>query len=147
MTMKELPDYIPDPKAYARWLNGRALAHVKRDKARGHTQATPAAYRVAIHQAVLDSGGRDFYTGEMLDWKLCGTYNNELSKAGRHGYKAGFNMMPTVDHHEASATVASFKICAWRTNDSKHDLSQEAFLDLCRRVVAYADRERSQTTA
>jgi hypothetical protein len=90
---------------------------------------------------VLASGGRDFYTGEMLDWKLCGTYNNAESKAGRHGYKARFNMMPTVDHHEASAKVASFKICAWRTNDSKHDLTQEAFIELCRKVVAHADRK------
>lgn len=137
----DLPAFIPDPAAYARWLNGRALAHVKRDKARGHTQATPAAYRAAIHQAVLESEGRDFYTGEPLRWDLCSTYNNAESKAGRHGYKATFNLMPTVDHHEASATVASFKICAWRTNDSKHDLSQSDFIELCRKVVAHADAQ------
>ena len=76
MSKKVLPPFITDAMAYSRWLKGRALAHVKRDKARGHTQANPAAYRAVIHQAVLDSEGRDFYTGEMLDWSPCSTYNN-----------------------------------------------------------------------
>jgi hypothetical protein len=45
---------------------------------------------------------------------------------------------PTVDHVEASASAASFKICAWRTNDAKNDLTVEGFLALCARVLAHA---------
>lgn len=140
MVVTNLPDFIQDPSAYMRWLKGRARAHAKRDRGRNILDADEKAYREAIHHAVIESEGRDFYTGEMLDWHLCGTYDNAESKLGRHHYKAKFNLMPTVDHHEASSKVASFKICAWRTNDSKHDLSQGAFIDLCRKVAAYADR-------
>lgn len=139
MLLTDLPSFILDAKAYKKWLIGRARAHVKRDRARHIEQANETTYRTAIHAAVLASQGRDCYTGEMLDWHLCGTYDNAESKLGRHAYKARFNLMPTVDHHEAAATVASFKICAWRTNDSKHDLTQEAFIELCRKVVAHAD--------
>jgi hypothetical protein len=139
MDLINLPEYISDPKAYAKWLKGRAHAHAKRDSGRGILGADELAYRAAIHRAVIESQGRDYYTGEMLDWHLCGTYNNAESKVGRHQYKAKYNLMPTVDHYEASSTVASFKICAWRTNDSKHDMSQEAFIDLCRKVTAHAD--------
>lgn len=140
MILTNLPDFIHDPKAYARWLKGRARAHVKRDRARDILSADERTYREAIHQAVIESHGRDYYTDEMLDWNLCVTYNNAESRLGRHHYKAKFDLMPTVDHHEASSKVACFKICAWRTNDSKHALSQDAFIDLCRKVAAHADR-------
>lgn len=54
---------------YNRWLERKAAAHVKRDKGRGHTTANVKDYREAIHEAVLDSGGKDVYTGEDLAWK------------------------------------------------------------------------------
>ena len=123
--------------AYERWLLRKAAAHVKRDRKRGHTCAD-AAYRNAIHQAVVLSGGNDAYTGEKLDWSLISTYDNDASKLGRHAYKAGFALLPTVDHVASDATSASFNICGWRTNDAKHDLSVDSFLDLCRSVLEHA---------
>ena len=95
-------------------------------------------YKEAIHAAVIASLGRDAYTGEELDWSLISTYKNEDSKEGRHAYKAGFALLPTVDHHAADAVAADFRICAWRTNDAKNDLSVTAFIELCRRVVQHA---------
>src|SRR5690606_25390272 len=92
----------------------------------------------AIHGAVLLSAGRDAYTGEELRWDLISTYNNEDSRKGRHAYKAGFALLPTVDHLSASATEASFRICSWRTNDAKNDLSVDAFVRLCKKVLAQA---------
>lgn len=121
---------------YERWLHRKASAHVRRDRERGHT-CTPATYKEAIHAAVLASSGRDHYTGEQLDWSLISTYKNEDSQAGRHAYKLGFALLPTVDHVSASATEASFKICAWRTNDAKNDLSVQEFVALCRRVLEH----------
>lgn len=121
---------------YERWLNRKALAHVKRDRLRGRT-CTRATYKEAIHAAVLASDGKDHYTGEPLDWSLIGTYTNDDSQTGRHAYKLGFALLPTVDHVSASATEASFKICAWRTNDAKHDLSVPDFVALCRRVLEH----------
>jgi hypothetical protein len=84
------------------------------------------------------SEGRDAYTGERLDWTLLSKYNNEESKAGRHGYKSGFALLPTVDHVSAGATEANFRICGWRTNDAKNDLSLEAFIELCQKVLSHA---------
>ena len=94
-------------------------------------------YRRLIHEAVLASNGRDFYTGEELHWHLIGTYSNAASSDGTHAYKKSLGLLPSVDHHEAAATIAVFKICAWRTNDAKHDLSTDEFIDLSRRVLEH----------
>jgi hypothetical protein len=134
-------------EAYERWLDRKAIAHVKRDRARGRDgdNVSRPLYKEAIHAAVLLSNGRDCYTGELLEWHLISKYDNDSSKAGRHQYKAKFALLPSVDHLDAGASEASFRICAWRTNDAKNDLTVEAFVDLCKRVVAFA--ERSADTA
>lgn len=125
-------------EAYEKWLSRKAAAHVKRDRKRGQSGTTQSLYKEAIHAAVILSEGKDAYTGESLDWTLISKYDNEESKKGRHGYKAGFALLPTVDHVNAGATEASFRICSWRTNDAKHDLSIEDFLSLCKKVLIHA---------
>ncbi len=127
---------MTNQEAYSRWLLRKAAAHAKRDRARGH-DCTISAYKDAIHQAVVVSNGRDAYTGEPLEWGLISTYDNDASKNGKHHYKATFALLPTVDHVEASAKTASFKVCAWRTNDAKNDLSHESFVELCKRVLEH----------
>ncbi|MFA5939703.1 MAG: hypothetical protein WC809_10155 [Sinimarinibacterium sp.] len=124
-------------ESYQRWLTRKAAAHVKRDRARGHL-CTGANYREAIHAAVLASDGTDAYTGELLDWRLISKYRNEESATGRHLYKAGFALLPTVDHVDAGATEASFRICSWRTNDAKNDMPVDTFIELCRKVLVHA---------
>ena len=49
-------------------------------------------------------------------------------------------MLPSVDHVGDGKGAANFKICAWRTNDAKNDLSYEEFLELCRKVIAAANK-------
>lgn len=135
-----LPAFLSDvvtAETYEKWLARKAAAHVKRDRKRGHT-CSNSTYKEAIHAAVLLSDGLDAYTGEPLHWSLISTYKNEDSQKGRHAYKAGFALLPTVDHVSSDATEASFKICAWRTNDSKNDLSVDAFIELCQRVLTHA---------
>ncbi|ABO55014.1 conserved hypothetical protein [Burkholderia vietnamiensis G4] len=137
---RQLPPFligVVSEELYLRWLLRKAQAHVVRDRARGMS-ASGAQYRDAIHAAVLASEGLDHYTGERLDWHLISKYANAESQEGRHHYKAGFALLPTVDHVEASAVAASFKICAWRTNDAKNDLSVEGFFALCARVLEHA---------
>jgi hypothetical protein len=123
---------------YLRWLRRKASAHVKRDRLRGNSGAVREAYRVAIHRAVIESGGVDQYTGERLDWLLISRYDNSQSKQLRRHYKSSFALLPTVDHVGDGLGPADFKICAWRTNDSKNDLSYVSFVELCRKVVDYA---------
>lgn len=69
---------------------------------------------------------------------MISTYRNQDSQAGRHAYKAGFALFPTLDHVAAEVHGSDFNICAWRTNDAKNDLSLDAFRDLCARVIERA---------
>jgi hypothetical protein len=124
---------------YERWLARKATAHVKREKKRGNTMAIREAYTIAIHQAVIHSGGQDYYTGEHLDWSLLSQYSNIESQAGGRRYKATLALLPTVDHVGDGLGEAEFKICAWRTNDAKNDLTHQEFVALCRRVVTHFD--------
>lgn len=138
---RQLPGFLAgtvSTEQYARWLSRKAAAHVRRDRKRDFDGAVGAAYRDAIHQAVVLSGGRDAYTGEDLHWDLLSQYDNEKSKAGRSVYKGSFGLLPTVDHLDTSTSGVSFRICAWRTNDAKNDLSHGAFLELCHRALLHA---------
>jgi hypothetical protein len=128
-----------DQATYIRWLRRKAAAHVKRDRQRCDYEITGEEYRRLIHKAVEGHGTHDFYTGEKLDWSLVSTYSNEDSKLGRTTYKAGFAMLPTVDHIAGENGRYDFVICAWRTNDSKSDLDHAEFVELCRKVIARAD--------
>lgn len=127
-----------DQSVYERWLHRKALAHVKRDRTRGNATATNEEYKIAIHQAVCESAGKDVYTNEELDWSLLSKYDNEQSKKhGRH-YKKQFALLPSVDHVGDGTGSADFKICSWRTNDAKNDMSYDEFVELCKKVVKTA---------
>src|SRR4051812_13535264 len=127
---------------YFRWLDRKAKAHIKRDRKRGNTSAMREAYMLAIHKAVAASGGHDEYTGEALAWQLISTYDNEESRSGRRAYKKKFALLPTVDHVGDGLAAPDFKICSWRSNDCKNDLSHDELLDFCRAVLAHHLGER-----
>lgn len=134
----ELPLFLVgrvDSEKYKRWLARKASALVKRDRARENTQAIVAEYKKAIHDAVLNGGQNDFYTGEVLNWEIISTYDNEKSATGKHGYKKQFALLPTVDHIDSAKCEPDFVICSWRTNDSKNDLSYSDFISLCDAVL------------
>ena len=122
---------------YQKWLFRKAQAHVRRDRKRGNLAAIGEAYRLAIHAAVIECGGRDAYTGELLDWTLMGQYDNDESAGGRRHYKHGFALLPTVDHVGDGLGPADFKICGWRVNDAKHDLDMPSFLAVCKAVLEH----------
>ena len=139
----QLPNFLAEDltqAVYQRWLDHIASAHVKRDRKRGNIDAMRAAYMIAMHAAVIESGGFDHYTGERLHLSLVSVYSNEESKAGGRTYKAGFGLAPSIDHVGDGLGEANFKICARRTNDAKSALSHDEFVALCRRVVAHFDR-------
>jgi hypothetical protein len=145
-----LPDFLKDviqDDLYRKWLHRKAAAHVRRDNKRSETnkysetKITVSGYKTMIHDAVSSSQGLDAYTGEKLDWKLIGTYANEESKAGKHGYKKKLSLLPTVDHVTAGTADDGFHICGWRTNDAKNDMSKDEFIELCRMVVNHSRRD------
>ncbi len=136
-----LPEFLRDQctaEAYRRWLHRKAVAHARRDRRRGNSRATVAAYKGAIHAAVLSSVGRDVYTGHALKWNLISKYENTASKAGGRRYKQQFGDLPSVDHVGDGSGSPEFQICSWRTNDAKSDLSYDDFVALCSEVVAHA---------
>jgi hypothetical protein len=124
---------------YRQWLDRKAAAHVKRDRKSGNAQCSGESYRREIHRAVLASDGRDHYTGEALRWDLISTYDNEESRAGRRAYKATFALLPTVDHADGRSGEASFRICGWRTNDCKNDLTYDELVEFCRVLLAHRE--------
>jgi hypothetical protein len=113
----------------------KAGAHLRRDRKRGNKVATGEAYRVAIHAAVVASNGNDFYTGEPLEWERISTYCNDESKARRREYKRELALLPTVDHVGDGLGDPDFRICSWRTNECKNDLTVDELIEFCCRVV------------
>ena len=141
MRKYQLPGFLEQiisQKEYERWLHWRAIAHVKRDKKRGNEAATNEKYKMAIHQAVLESSGFDAYTKEWLAWDKISKYDNAESKSGGRDYKKGFALLPTVDHVGDGMGPANFKICAWQTNDAKSDLTYGELVELCKKVIKAA---------
>lgn len=130
---------VVSQEAYERWLSRKSAAHRRRDLRRGNKTATNQEYKAGIHHAVEHSGGCDAYTGQRLRWDLISKYDNAASKLGKRHYKAGFALLPSVDHVGDGLGEANFKICAWRTNDAKNDLTYLDFIDLCRLVVQHHD--------
>jgi len=126
---------LVDQTIYERWLHRKAMAHVKRDKARGNTTVTNDAYKIAIHKAVCESKGIDAYTNEKLDWSLLSKYDNEQSKKHGRKYKKQFALLPSVDHVGDGTGEADFKICSWRTNDAKNDMSYSELVDFCHKII------------
>jgi hypothetical protein len=133
-----VPEFVSlfmDQARYQRWLGRKADSHKRRDRARGNQEAFRESYMVAIHAAIVRSGGNDEYTGLPLRWDLLGTYDSRLSRLKRRVYKKALADLPTVDHVSVGHGPPDFAICSWRVNDAKHDLSIEEFLVLCRQVL------------
>jgi hypothetical protein len=124
--------------AYKKWLHRKATAHIIRDRKRWKKDISLSEYKKAIHAAVLQTGRKDAYTGEELAWGLISKYDNEASRQGKAEYKKRFAMLPTVDHAGEHAGELNFKICSWRTNDAKSDLSLKDFLELCKKVLNHS---------
>ena len=136
----QLPTFlvgVVTQEIYSKWLNSKTQTHLKRDKKLNPT-ASGRSYKEAIHKAVLESDGKDAYTGEELNWKLINKYDNTKSKLLGRAYKHELALLPTLDHVSERSSI-NFDICSWRTNDAKNDLSIQEFIELCRKVVTYLD--------
>ena len=134
-------DGIVTQSVYEKWLDRKARSHFNRDKKRGNTSITLELYKVEIHNEVHASNGLDAYTGEHLDWSLISKYNNDESKEFGREYKKQFALLPTLDHVDDGLGHPNFKICSWRTNDSKNDLSLSEFMELCKKILAYNENK------
>lgn len=149
MKKYQLPDFLllfkVNQEQYEKWLRNRASAHVRRDRRRKYKETSREKYMGAIHKAVEFSHGLDEYTGEELNWKLLGEYDNIKSEKDRKKYRRTLALKPTIDQVSHGRGV-TFKICAWRTNDAKSDLSYRDFVELCKKVLKVANKKRLEKT-
>ena len=134
-----------DHDVYVRWLERKAKTHVRRDRNRGSSVATGAAYRLAIHDAVVCSQGLDEYTDHQLRWDLISQYDNDKSAANGRKYKREFYDLPTVDHVGDGLSAPEFMICSWQVNDAKHDQSYDEFISMCRAVLGHFESNTADT--
>jgi hypothetical protein len=118
------------------WVQRKAVTLAKRDQKRGG-MGNVQQYRLAIHEAVLASEGHDHWTGEWLDWELIGTYDNRDAAMGKGESKKRYAMLPTIDHR-TNEPEPDFVICAWRTNDAKHDMTPQELLQFCTAVINHS---------
>lgn len=133
------------PEQYRNWLKRKAAALVRRDRERGNPIAKISLYKEAIHEALVRDGANDWYTGERLDWHLVLTYDNDASREGGRHEKARLARLPTIDHEDDGLGPPKFRVCGWAVNDAKNDLSYDAFVSLCQRVLAHAQNARQRT--
>lgn len=140
----DLPDFLHasaiSRQTYARWLTRKASSLVRRDRKRWGTAVSQSDYKRRIHAAVKASEGRDFYTEEDLDWELISQYDNKESQQRRVDYKKEFARLPTVDHVDPGSKEAEFKICSWRTNDCKNDLTVKELREFCETFLQAQER-------
>ena len=122
---------------YSYWIATKAATHSHRDKKRGNKKVNAKQYKEAIHKAVCDGGDRDAYTGKPLKWNQILTYDNAESKKQGRKYKKKFGDLPTVDRVGDGMGAPRFRICAWRTNDCKNDLSLKELIKFCEEVLAH----------
>jgi hypothetical protein len=121
---------------YTKWLNNKAWILLKRDKKRRKpyaASATRRTYKQLIHQAIVEAGEYDPFTGDALAWELIGTW--DTSHEQPEGYKKQFALMPTVDHIDSD--LLEFEICSSQSNDCKSDLNPAEFVAYCKRVAQY----------
>lgn len=140
MEKYSLPQFLAKKikkEVYKKWLQRKATAHFRRDKKKRARNISVSKYKELIHQAVLASKGKDAYTGEDLDWKLISKYNNKQAKKFGDEYKKKFYYLPTIDHEIPNIKNPSFKICSWKINDVKNDLTLKELLIECKKLIKY----------
>lgn len=120
---------------YVRWLHRKARSHSRRDGKRWQKKIFPSKYKRAIHEAVLRSGGEDFYTHERLEWSLIGKYNNDEAEKKGVEYRKDLALLPTVDHEDPGAQEPVFRICGMQTNDCKSNLTVEELKEFCKKFL------------
>ncbi len=125
---------VSDEDAFRTWLDRKATSIRKRDRKRHLAVFSLSVTKQAIVSAIERSNGRDFYTGETLDWHLISKWVGSEEGTNANDYRRKFWMLPSVDHDFADSAKPVFHICSWRMNVSKNDQSIAEFLQLAARV-------------
>lgn len=142
----QIPSFLTKVKIsqdeFGKWLDKVTNAHLRRDRKRlGGQKILPVTYRKAIYKAIKDSCGRDYYTGEKLDWNLLQHFAGTKISNGRD------KLIPTIDHEKLSATAPIFRICSMRTNKCKSDYSVAEVLAFAETLIQYQKNKKHPNKA
>ena len=141
MRKYQLPENIRiNQITYEKWLAKKAKSIRKRNKIKDKIEKySTENYKIAIHKAVCESAGKDFYTGEKLDWSLISKFDGKEAKKDGIKYIKKFALLPTVDHY-TNRNNLDFVICSWIVNDAKSHLSHDEFISLCKKVIKHSEK-------
>src|SRR4051812_27524549 len=89
---------VSDEEAFRKWLDRKAQSVRKRDRRRNVPVLSLSTMKEAILAAIERSNGRDFYTGEPLDWHLISKWVGMEEGTSASVYRRKFWMLPSVDH-------------------------------------------------
>jgi hypothetical protein len=133
MSLYPLPSFLKGrvtPGQYAKWLDGRAVGCLRKDRKRKRPYASQSnikLYKALIHLAVVSAGEYDPFTGEKLAWELVGTWvgaNRKSPEDAPEMFEGQYALMPTIDHKDPDAL--EFEIVSWRINSCSAALSPAA---------------------
>jgi hypothetical protein len=122
------------PSVFTKWIHSKAGSLIELDRKRGKLYAlnvTETVYEEEIYKAVLKSGPRDPYTGDLFAWEQIGKW--DTTHKHPDGYERQFSLMPTVDH--VTPDKLEFEICTFEVNTCKSYLGPEEFIQFCNKVA------------
>ena len=144
MKKYKIPEFVIkfgiDQKDYIKWLENKARTHYNRDRKhfseKFNSKIKPKEYKMAIHNAVIKSDGKCFYTDEELAWNKINKFGSLSENNTRDYDKRKYELLPTLEHIDRSVHNLNFAIVSWKVNDAKNNLNIEEFLELCKLVIS-----------
>ena len=71
---------------------------------------------------------------------------NSAAAAKRREYNRELYDLPTIDHVGDGLGAANFAICSWRVNDAKPVQTFDEFVEMCRLVVTFNEKNADVLT-
>jgi hypothetical protein len=143
--LPSLLEGIATVSQYDKWLNNKAdtlRRHDLKMKRPFARECSKAVYKQKIHEAIMNSDGKDPFTGDVLRWDLVEewkskgkgkTAGNKISRSG--AFDKEFFLKPVVDHCNPYGDTPEFEICSWIVNESKSIMTPEEYVALCGKVA------------
>lgn len=126
--MRVLHDSIRTESAYVDWIvRFRRVLRIRRCR-RLHSRLISEPRSVLVALRSPDSPAA----------VLC--MLNSAAAAKRVEYNRELYDLPTIDHVGDGLGAANFAICSWRVNDAKHVQTFDEFVEMCRLVVTFNEK-------
>ncbi len=129
---------VVSQRGYCMWLMNKGENLRRRDIKLNRPYSkvnSETVYNQKVHQAVLDGGEFDPFTGEKLNWGLVSKERNMETESYTNDYLNTYALYPVVDH--TNPEEFEFEICSLISNECKSSLTPDEFVDFCQRVVDF----------